>query len=161
MDSILEDILFGGSEDDASSASPLSGQSVSINRLDILYVFRGGEFRYKFGQCLCFYRHPWTIFYVELAELDCPLHHSSCCFRLVHCFFYRLICHHDDGIGLKIWTKFSRSHNQGEGDLLYMRVSCLGTLEGLANVIHRKLQTTIFSNQCRTDIRDRDGEVQE
>lgn len=97
------------------------------------------------------------IFYVELAELDCPLYHSSYHFGFVHCFFDGLVRHHNDGIGLKVWTKFSRSHNQGEGDLLYTRIPRLDTLEILADVIHRKLQTVFFSNQRCADGRNRDS----
>ena len=151
----MRTFFFRGSDDDACFTSFLSGQPISVYRPETLYAPGGGEFCYEISQCLCFYCYPWTVFYVKLAELDCLLYHSSCRFGLVHCFFDGLVCHYNDGIGLKVWTKFSRSHNQGEGDLLYARIPRLSTLESLADVIHKKLQPVFFSDQRRTDGRNR------
>ena len=66
--------------------------------------------------------------------------------RFVHCFFDRLVSHNYDGISLEVWMKFSRSHYQGEGDLLYARISSFYTLEGLADIVHWELYPVFFPN---------------
>ena len=82
-------------------------------------VLGGGEFSYEICQCLRFYSSPRTVFYIKLAKFNGPLNHPSCCLGFVHCFFDWLVGHNYDGISLEVRTKFSRSHYQGEGDLLW------------------------------------------
>ena len=142
MDSIFENIVFRGGDDDANSAPMLCGRSIRVYRPEVLRIIcflGGGEFSYKICQCLSFYSNPRTVFYIKLAEFNCPLNHPSCCFRFVHCFSDWLVGHNYDGISLEVWTKFPRSYYQGEGDLLYGRISRFCTLEGLADIIHREL----------------------
>ena len=155
LDPVLKNIFFRGSDNDACSASFLNRRPISVYRPETFYVLGGGEFCYEIGQRLSFYGCPWTVFYVKLAELNSPLYHSSCRFGSVHYLFDGLVRHYNDGVGLKVWTKFSRSHNQGEGDLFYARIPRLGTLESLADIVYRKLQPVFFFDQCCTDGRNR------
>ena len=158
MDPIFENILLRGGDDDASSASFLCGRPISVYRPKVLLtvcILGGGEFSYEIRQCLSFYSSSRTVFHIKLAKFNGPLYHLSCCLRFVHCFFDWLVGHNYDRISLEVWTKFSRSHYQGEGDLLYARISCFCTLEGLADIVHRELYLVFFSNQCRVDCCDR------
>ena len=154
MDSIFENIVFRGGDDDASSAPLLCGRPIRVYRPKVfltICVLGGGELSYKICQCLSFYSSPRTVLYIKLAKFNGPLNHPSCCFEFVHCFFDRLVGHNYDGIRLEVWTKFPRSYYQGEGDLLYGRISCFCTLEGLADVVHPELHHVFFPDQCLTD----------
>ena len=154
MDSIFENIVFRGGDDDASSAPMLCGQSIRVYCPEVfltICILGGGELSYKIFQCLSFYSSPRTVFYIKLAKFNGPLNHPSCCFGFIHCFFYQLVGHNYDGISLEVWTKFARIYYQGEGDLLYGWISCFCTLEGLADIVHREFDPVFFPNQCRVD----------
>ena len=149
MDPIFENILFRGGDDNASSASFLCGQPINVYHPKVFLtvcVLGSGEFSYEIRQCLSFYSSSRTVFYVKLAKFNGPLYHPSCCLGFVHCFFDRLVSHNYDGISLEVWMKFSRSHYQGEGDLLYARISSFYTLEGLADIVHWELYPVFFPN---------------
>ena len=142
MDSIFENIVFRGGDDDASSTPLLCGSSIRVYRPKVfltICVLGGGELSYKICQCLCFYSSLRMVFYIKLAKFNGPLNHLSCRFGFVHCFFDRLIGHNYDVISLEVWTKFPRSYYQGECDLLYRQISCFCTLEGLAHIVHWEL----------------------
>ena len=154
MDPIFENILLGGGDDNASSTSFLCGRPISVYRPKVFLtvcVLGVGEFSYEIRQCLSFYSCSRTVFYIKLDKFNGPLYHPSCCLGFVHCFFDRLVGHYYGGISLEVWTKFSRSHYQGEGDLLYARISCFCTLEGLVDIVHLELHLIFFSDQCCTD----------
>ena len=154
MDSIFENIVFRGGDDDASSASLLCGRPIRVylpKVFLIICILGGGELSYKIYQCLSFYSNPRTVFYIKLAKFNGPLNHPSYCFGFVHCFFYRLVSHNYDGISLEVGTQFPRSYYQGEGDLLYRRISCFCTLEILADIVHRELHPVFFPDQCCAD----------
>ena len=151
MDSIFENIVLRGGDNDSSSAPMLCGRSICIYRPEVfktIYFLEGGELN---CQCLSFYSSLRTVFYIKLAEFNCPLNHSSCYFGFVHCFSDWLVSHNYDGISLEVWTKFPRSYYQGEDDLLYRQISRFCTLEGLADIIHRELHPVFFPDLCRTD----------
>ena len=86
--------------------------------------------------CLCFYSCPRLVLDVELIELDGPLYHLSCDFNFIHCFLDGLVHHYYDQVRLKIQTKLSKGHHQGEPNLLHSQVPGLSSLESLANVVH-------------------------
>jgi len=77
-----------------------------------------------------------SILYVELAQLDGPLYHSSSGLGFIHHFLNELVRHYYDRVRLKIQAKFSRGHYQGECDLLHSWVSGFGSLEGPVDVVH-------------------------
>lgn len=70
-----------------------------------------------------------SILYVELTKLEGPLYHSSN-LMFIHYFLNGLVRHYYDRVSLKVWMKLSGGHYQGEGDLLYSRVSGFSSLEG-------------------------------
>ena len=112
-----------------------------------VFVFGGGEFCYEIYQRLGFYGHSGSILYVELTKLDGLLYHSSSGLRLIHCFLNGLVRHYYDQVSLKVRTKLSGGHYQGESDLLYSQVSSFSSLEGLVDVIHWALYPIFFPDQ--------------
>ena len=115
----------------------------------VILVFGTSEFHYEICQRLGFYGRSGSIFYVELTKLDGPLYHSSSGLRFIHCFLNELVRHHYDWVSLKVWTKLSGGHYQGEGDLFYSWVSGFSSFEGLADETHRVLYPIFFSDQGR------------
>ena len=110
-------------------------------------MFGGGEFYYEIRQCLGFYSYSGSIYYIELTKLDGSLYHLSSGHRFIHCFLNRLVRHYYDRVSLKVWTKLSKGHYQGEGNFLYSWVSGFSSLEGLADVIHWALHLIFFPDQ--------------
>ena len=102
----------------------------------VVFVFRCGEFHYEVCQCLGFYGCPRSILYIKLTKLNGSLYHLSCSFGFIHCFLDGLVHHYYDQVRLKIQTKLSKGHHQGEPNLLHSQVPGLSSLESLANVVH-------------------------
>ena len=76
----------------------------------VIFVLRGGELCYKIYQCLGFYSRPGLILYIELTELNGPLHHSSSSLKFIHCFLDGLIRHYYNRVSLKVRTELSGGH---------------------------------------------------
>ena len=76
----------------------------------VIFVLGGGELCYKICQCLSFNGYPRLILYIELTELDGPLHHLSNSLRFIHYFLNGLIRDYYNQVSLKVRTKFSGGH---------------------------------------------------
>ena len=113
LDSIFQSIPLRGSNDDACSASLLREQHIRMYHPKfslVIFTFRGGELCYKICQRLSFYGRSRSILYIELTELNGPLHHSSSSLRFIHCFLNGLVHHYYNRVSLKVRTKFSGGH---------------------------------------------------
>ena len=73
-------------------------------------MFGGGELCYEVCQCLGFYGHSGSIFYIELTKLDGPLYHLSSSLRFIHYLLNGLVRHYYNRVSLKVWAKLSGGH---------------------------------------------------